>query len=137
MTIQKRFLWIPMPAAIRFLVLVAAHPKLRSFVRLCASSILSLRPKPPLAHYTAFISCHSFLRLLRTCTCPWFFLEKNSPIVIPQTASSPGPGHMLLRGIAKVYSSKLQLLPQHFNVVFTVFFCLSDGRVIKDMGFLV
>jgi hypothetical protein len=44
-----------MLAALRVLVLVADHPKLQSFVRLCAWSILSLRPKPPLAHYPAFI----------------------------------------------------------------------------------
>jgi hypothetical protein len=91
-----------MPAALRVLVLVAAHPKLRSFVRLCAWSILSLRPKLPIAHYPVFIVClvttlfkkkfHkwknsvSLLKLLRTCTCPGFFLEKNSPIVIPQVA---------------------------------------------------
>jgi hypothetical protein len=47
----------PMPAALRVLALVAAHPKLRSFVRLCVRSILSLGPKPPLAHYPAFIVC--------------------------------------------------------------------------------
>jgi hypothetical protein len=29
---------------------------------------------------------NSLLRLLKTCTCPGFFLEKNSPIVIPQAA---------------------------------------------------
>jgi hypothetical protein len=37
-----------MTAALRLFVLVAAHPKLRSFVQLCAWSILSLGPKPPL-----------------------------------------------------------------------------------------
>jgi hypothetical protein len=46
-----------MLVALRVLVLVAAHPKLRSFVQLCALSILSLSPKPPLAHYPAFIVC--------------------------------------------------------------------------------
>jgi hypothetical protein len=106
-TVQKRSLWIPMPAALRVLVLVAAHPKLWSFVRLCAWSILSLRPKPRLAHYPAFIVCLAtilfkkvvlqmktlsvtaqkvvlqvkklvpLLRLLRTCTCPGFFFRKK------------------------------------------------------------
>ena len=58
-TFQQRLgpLWIPVPADLRVLVLVSAHPKLRSFVRLCAWSILSLGPKPPLAHYPAFIVC--------------------------------------------------------------------------------
>jgi hypothetical protein len=46
-----------MPAVLHVLVLVAAHPKLRSFVQLCAWSILSLGPKPPLLHYPAFIVC--------------------------------------------------------------------------------
>jgi hypothetical protein len=46
-----------MPAALRVLVLVSAHPKLRSFVQLCAWSILSLGPKPPLADYPDFIVC--------------------------------------------------------------------------------
>jgi hypothetical protein len=46
-----------MPAALRVLVLVAAHPKLRSFVRLCAWSMLLLGSKPPLAHYPAFVVC--------------------------------------------------------------------------------
>jgi hypothetical protein len=41
----------------KFLVLVAAHPKLQSFVQLYAWSILLLGPKPPLAHYTVFIVC--------------------------------------------------------------------------------
>jgi hypothetical protein len=45
----------PMPATLRLLILVAAHPKLRNFVQLCAWSILSLGPKPPFAHYPAFI----------------------------------------------------------------------------------
>jgi hypothetical protein len=49
-----------MPAALRVLVLVAAHPKLQSFVQLCAWSILSLRPKPPLAHYSEFIFVTAF-----------------------------------------------------------------------------
>ena len=40
-----------------FIVLVSAHPKLRSFVRLCAWFMVSLGPKPPLAHYPAFIVC--------------------------------------------------------------------------------
>jgi hypothetical protein len=44
-------------AALRLLVLVAAHSKLRSFVRLCAWSMLLLRPKPSLAHYPAFTVC--------------------------------------------------------------------------------
>jgi hypothetical protein len=35
----------------------STHPKLRSFVQLCAWSILSIVPKPPLAHYPAFIVC--------------------------------------------------------------------------------
>ena len=56
-TFQQRSLWIPVPADLRVLVLVSAHPKLRSFVRLCAWFILSLGPKPPLAHYPAFIVC--------------------------------------------------------------------------------
>jgi hypothetical protein len=42
-------------AALRVLALVAAHPKLRSFVQLFAWSILSLGPEPPLAHYPVFI----------------------------------------------------------------------------------
>jgi hypothetical protein len=45
-TFQQRSLWIPMPAALRVLVMVSAHPKLRNFVRLCAWSMLSPRPKP-------------------------------------------------------------------------------------------
>ena len=92
-----------MPAALRVLVLVSAHPKLRSFVRLCAWFILSLGPKPPLAHYPAFIVCfatkfvqkvipqvkkNSLVRLLRTFTMSQ--VPKN-PIVI-STGSSPGPG---------------------------------------------
>jgi hypothetical protein len=56
-TFQQRSLWIPMPAALRVLVLVSAHPKLRSFVRLCAWFMVSLGPKPPLALYPAFIVC--------------------------------------------------------------------------------
>jgi hypothetical protein len=89
---------IPMPAALCDLVLVEFHPKLRSFVRLCAWSMLSLGSMPPLAHFPAYIVClasnlfkkyfhnwkNSFLWILRTCTCPWFFLEKT--IVIPQAA---------------------------------------------------
>jgi hypothetical protein len=101
-TVQQRSLWIPTPAALRVLVLVAAHPKFWTFVRLCAWSILSLGPKPPLAHYPAFIVCLattlfkkvaqqvknsvSLLQLLRTCTCPGFFFRKNSRIIIPQAA---------------------------------------------------
>jgi hypothetical protein len=50
-----------MPAALRLLVLVAAHPKLRSFVRLCAWSILSLGPKPPLSSIYS-LSCDSFVQ---------------------------------------------------------------------------
>jgi hypothetical protein len=42
-------------AALLVLVLVAAHPKMQSFVQLCAWCMVSLRPKPPLAHYPAFI----------------------------------------------------------------------------------
>ena len=75
-----------MLAALRVLVLVSAHPKLRSFVRLCAWFMLSLGPKPPLAHYPAFIVClattsllesiHKWknpkMWLLKTCTCPRF-----------------------------------------------------------------
>jgi hypothetical protein len=58
-TFQQRSasLWIPMPAALRVLVLVPAHPKLRSFIQLCAWFILSLGPKPPLAHYQAIVVC--------------------------------------------------------------------------------
>jgi hypothetical protein len=57
--VQQRslLLWIPTPAALLVLVLVSAHPKLRSFVQLCAWSILLLGPKPPLADYPAFIVC--------------------------------------------------------------------------------
>jgi hypothetical protein len=44
-------------AALRVLVLVAAHPKLWSLVQFCALSILSLWPKPSLAHYPLFIVC--------------------------------------------------------------------------------
>jgi hypothetical protein len=34
-----------------------SSPELRSFNQVCAWSILLLRPKPPLAHYPAFIVC--------------------------------------------------------------------------------
>jgi hypothetical protein len=37
----------PMPDALRVLVLVAAHPKLRSL------------PTPQLSYYSAFINCHA------------------------------------------------------------------------------
>jgi hypothetical protein len=47
--------------ALCVLVLVAAHPKLRSFVRLCAWSMLLLGPKPLLAHYPAFPRFKEFL----------------------------------------------------------------------------
>jgi hypothetical protein len=53
-TVQKRSLWIPILAALSVLFMVAAHLKLRGFVRLCAWSILLLVPKPLLAHYPAF-----------------------------------------------------------------------------------
>jgi hypothetical protein len=46
-----------MPDALRVLVMIAAHPKMWRFVRLCAWSILLLGTKPPLAHYPAFIVC--------------------------------------------------------------------------------
>jgi hypothetical protein len=90
-----------MPGALRVLVLVAAHPRLQSFVRLCAWSILSLRPKPPLALSRVYsLPCNNFVQkvvphvknsvslswLLRTCTCPGLFFRKNSTIVIPQAA---------------------------------------------------
>jgi hypothetical protein len=51
------------------------------------------------------------------------FLELKTIVILPQTASSSGPGHVLSRGIPKVYSSTLKLLLQPFNVGFTVFFC--------------
>jgi hypothetical protein len=54
-TVQKRSLWILKPSPLRLLVLVAAHPKLQSFVRLCAWSMLLLGNKPPLAHYPELI----------------------------------------------------------------------------------
>ena len=56
-TFQQRSLWIPVPADLRVLVLVSAHPKMRSFVQLCAWFILLLGSKPPLVHYPAFIVC--------------------------------------------------------------------------------
>ena len=99
-----------MPAALRVLVLVSAHPKLRSFVRLCAWFILSLGPKPPLAHYPAFIVClattsllesiHKWknpkMWLLRTCTCPRFRKTRSL-----SHQRSPGPGLVLSRGIMR------------------------------------
>ena len=108
MTVQQRSLWIPVPADLRVLVLVSAHPKLRSFVRLCAWFILSLGPKPPLAHYPAFIVClattsllesiHKWknpkMWLLRTCTCPRFRKTRSL-----SHQRSPGPGLVLSRGI--------------------------------------
>jgi hypothetical protein len=51
----------------------------------------------------------SLLRLLRTCTCPWFFFRKNSPIFIPQ-AAHPALGMCFHVGF-EVYSSTLRLLP--------------------------
>jgi hypothetical protein len=58
-----------------------------------------------------------------------FFLEKKSLIFIPQAAHSPGPGHVLSRGITKVYSSTLKVLPYPFNLriePLTSCFILSD-----------
>jgi hypothetical protein len=91
--LQKRSLWIfaLMPGA-----LVAAHPKLWSFVRICAWSMLLLGLKPPVAHYPEFMICletifskklfHKrkkyLIWILRACTCPGF---KNQ-VVIPQEA---------------------------------------------------
>jgi hypothetical protein len=46
-----------MPDAFIVLALVAAHPKLRCFVRLCTWYILLFGPNPPLAHYPAFRVC--------------------------------------------------------------------------------
>jgi hypothetical protein len=97
-TFQKISLWIPMPAALRalrVLVLVAAHPKLWIFVQLCAWPMLSLGPKPPLAHYPEFKSVlqqicskssstsekNSLLRLFRTLHVS---RVPNNTIVIPQ-----------------------------------------------------
>jgi hypothetical protein len=67
---------------------------------------------------------------------PGSFLEKNSLIIIPHAAHQ-ALGMCFSCGIPKVYSSTLQLLPYPFNVGFTVFFCLSDGSVNEEMGFLV
>jgi hypothetical protein len=122
-TVQQRSLWIPLLATLSLLVLVAAHLKLRSFAQLCAWSILSLEPKPPLAYYPAFIVClattlfkkqfhkwkNSLLRCLRTFTCPGFFLEIKTDRY--SARSSPSPGNVLSRGNPKVYSSTLRLLP--------------------------
>jgi hypothetical protein len=69
--------------------------------------------------------------------CPGFFFRKKIPIVISQAASSSGLGHVLSRGISKVYSSTLQLLPKPFNLGFTVSFCLSARSVNEEKGFLV
>jgi hypothetical protein len=44
-----------MPSGLRLLILVASHPKLQRFFQLCAKFMLLLEPKPPLAHYSAFI----------------------------------------------------------------------------------
>ena len=110
MTFKQRSLWIPVPADLRGLVLLSAHPKLWSFVRLCNWCMLLLGPKPPLTHSPVLIVClatnsfkdvipqvkNSLLRLLRTCTCPRF--QKN-PIVI--LAAHPGPGHVLSHGIMR------------------------------------
>jgi hypothetical protein len=63
------------------------------------------------------------------------WVPKN-PIVIPQAASSTGPGHVLSCGIPKVYSSTLKLLQYSFNVGFTVFFCLSSRSVNEERGSL-
>jgi hypothetical protein len=41
---------------------------------------------------------------------------------------------VLSRGIPEVYSFTLQLLPYPFNILFKVFFCLSDGSVNKEMA---
>jgi hypothetical protein len=88
-----------MPTTLFLLVLVAAHPKLRSFVRLCAWSILSLGPKPQLSHYPAFIVCLATTLFKTSSTSEKLFVtafkelyvsrvifRKISPIDIPQAA---------------------------------------------------
>jgi hypothetical protein len=94
--VKNRSLWVLMTAALTLLVLVEAHPKLQSFVRLCAWSMLLLGIKPPLLHCPAFIVwlakssfksssknektlCYGFKDLYRSQ------VSKN-PIVIPQAA---------------------------------------------------
>ena len=105
-----------MPADLRALVLVSAHPKLRSFVRLCAWFILSLGPKPPLAHYPVVYSlpCNKFVqkvipqvkKLSGTAFKDLYVSQvPKNPIVI-STGSSPGPGTCFHVGF-EVYSSTL------------------------------
>jgi hypothetical protein len=99
-TVQKRSLWIPMPVALSLFVLVASHPKLQSFVQLCAWSMLLLGPKPPLAHYPAFIyslPCNNFVQKVITqvkklCLFVTAFKDLHvswvpkNQIIIPQAA---------------------------------------------------
>jgi hypothetical protein len=61
-------MWIPKPAALHGLVLVAAHPKLWSFVRFCAWSILLPGPKPH----------------LRTIRCLYSALQQICSKLVPQ-----------------------------------------------------
>jgi hypothetical protein len=55
-----------MPAALRLLVLVEAHPKLQSFAQICDWYMLLLGPKPPLAHYPLSsiysLTCNNFVQ---------------------------------------------------------------------------
>jgi hypothetical protein len=55
-----------MPAALRLLVVVAAHPRWRRFVRFCAWPMLLLGTKPPLVHYPDFIVCLASEKLFVT-----------------------------------------------------------------------
>jgi hypothetical protein len=105
-----------MPAALSVLVLIAALPKLRSFVQICALFMLSLNPKPPLAQYPEFRACLAtifsnvvpqvkklFVTFFKDLYVYWV---PQILIAIPH-AASPGLGHMLSCGIPKIYSSTL------------------------------
>jgi hypothetical protein len=99
-----------MPAALHVLVLVAAHPKLRSFVILSAWSILSLGLKPSTCALSSVYSlpCDNFVQKLVPQLKKLFvtafkdsyvsrilFLEKNDRY--STGSSSPGPGQFQIK----------------------------------------